>query len=100
MSISSLKQIELQLERGVSPESKVVKTATQSAFGEALARAGAAVAEPHSHAASAVEQFENGSGSVHETLLALEKADISLKYMMNVRNKLLDAYREVMQMGA
>ena len=48
----------------------------------------------------AVDQFSQHRRNIHETLIAVEKADISLKYMMNVRNKLLDAYREVMQMGA
>jgi flagellar hook-basal body complex protein FliE len=47
-----------------------------------------------------VQQFENGRRNIHETLLAIEKADISFKYMMNIRNKLLDAYKEVMAMGA
>jgi flagellar hook-basal body complex protein FliE len=69
-------------------------------FGEALARAGAAIVEPEREAAAAVQQFENGRRNIHETLLAIEKADISFKYMMNIRNKLLDAYKEVMAMGA
>lgn len=36
--------------------------------------------------------------NIHETMLALERADMSLKLMMQVRNKILDAYREVMKM--
>lgn len=35
--------------------------------------------------------------SLHGTLLALEKADISFRMMMQVRNKLLDAYNEIMR---
>ncbi|MGE0616302.1 MAG: flagellar hook-basal body complex protein FliE [Bacteriovoracia bacterium] len=36
--------------------------------------------------------------NVHETMLAVEKAEMSLKLMMQVRNKVLDAYREIMRM--
>jgi flagellar hook-basal body complex protein FliE len=36
--------------------------------------------------------------NIHETMLTIERADASLKLMMQVRNKILDAYREVMRM--
>src|SRR6185437_14623499 len=36
--------------------------------------------------------------NIHETMLAIERADTSLKLMMQVRNKILEAYREVMRM--
>ncbi len=36
--------------------------------------------------------------NIHETLLTVERADTSLKLMMQVRNKILDAYREIMRM--
>ena len=38
------------------------------------------------------------SSNVSETLLAVQKADLSFQLMMSVRNKLVDAYREVMRM--
>lgn len=36
--------------------------------------------------------------NIHETMLTVERADTSLKLMMQVRNKILDAYREIMRM--
>jgi len=36
--------------------------------------------------------------NVHETMLAVERADLSLKLMVQVRNKIMDAYREIMRM--
>ena len=36
--------------------------------------------------------------NIHETMLSIEKADASLKMAMQVRNKILEAYREVMRM--
>lgn len=39
-----------------------------------------------------------GKGSIPETMLALQKVDISMKMLLNVRNKVIEAYREVMRM--
>ena len=36
--------------------------------------------------------------NIHETMLAIQKADLSLKTMMQVRNKVLEAYKEIMRM--
>ena len=38
------------------------------------------------------------SKNIHETMLAIQKADLSLKTMMQVRNKILEAYKEIMRM--
>ena len=38
------------------------------------------------------------SSNIHETMIAVEKADIALKLMTQVRNKIIDAYQEVMKM--
>jgi flagellar hook-basal body complex protein FliE len=40
----------------------------------------------------------SGSGSIHEAIIAMEKASISFKTMLEVRNKMLEAYQEVMRM--
>ena len=51
-------------------------------------------------AEQAIEGFAKGmDGRIHETMMTVEKADISLKYVVNVRNKLMESYREVMRMG-
>lgn len=39
----------------------------------------------------------DSTASVHEAVIALEKADISFRAMMQVRNKILEAYQEVMR---
>ena len=36
--------------------------------------------------------------NIHETMLALSHADLSFKLMVQVRNKALEAYQEVMRM--
>jgi flagellar hook-basal body complex protein FliE len=40
-----------------------------------------------------------GQGNLHEMALALEKADIGMRLAMKVRNKVVDAYNEIMRMG-
>ncbi|MCM0605698.1 MAG: flagellar hook-basal body complex protein FliE [Xanthomonadaceae bacterium] len=47
---------------------------------------------------AAKELMAGRSKNIHESLLVLERADTSLKLMMQVRNKVLDAYREIMRM--
>ncbi|HLA26733.1 MAG TPA: flagellar hook-basal body complex protein FliE [Syntrophales bacterium] len=42
-------------------------------------------------------QLDNTT-SIHEAVIALEKADISFRAMMQVRNKILEAYQEIMRM--
>ncbi len=47
----------------------------------------------------AVEKVQTEeSGSIHEVMIAMEKADIAFRTMMQVRNKLLEAYQEVMRL--
>ncbi|MDX9710234.1 MAG: flagellar hook-basal body complex protein FliE [Trichloromonas sp.] len=65
------------------------------ALGEALASVNSAQAE----ADLAVEQLQTGeSRNLHEVMIAMEKADISLKLAVQMRNKVLEAYQEIMRM--
>ncbi len=41
-------------------------------------------------------QLDN-TASIHEAVVALEKAGISFQAMMQVRNKIVDAYQEIMR---
>ena len=57
------------------------------------------VNEMQVQADTAIKELVAGrSKNIHETLLTIERADTSLKLMMQVRNKILDAYREIMRM--
>jgi flagellar hook-basal body complex protein FliE len=45
------------------------------------------------------EDFAAGrTDNIHQVLIAAEKADIALQFTMQVRNKILDAYNEIMRM--
>lgn len=48
----------------------------------------------------AVEQLHSGQeGNLHEVMIALEKADISMRLFVQLRNKAVDAYQEIMRMN-
>jgi flagellar hook-basal body complex protein FliE len=38
-----------------------------------------------------------GKASLHDTMIAMEEASVSFKLMMQVRNKIVEAYQEVMR---
>ena len=47
----------------------------------------------------AIQQLHaGGEQSLHDAMIAMEKADTSLRYMVQVRNKAIEAYQEVMRM--
>ncbi|HFQ90941.1 MAG TPA: flagellar hook-basal body complex protein FliE [Desulfobulbus sp.] len=44
------------------------------------------------------EVHAGGAKNLHEAMIALEEADISLRFLVQVRNKAMDAYQEIMRM--
>ncbi len=76
------------------------ETKTGSAgFSDALFKAVAEVNELHQNADKAVLNVQGGhTDSLHEAVIALEKADVSFRTMMAVRNKMIEAYQEIMRM--
>ena len=50
-------------------------------------------------AGESVENFATGKvENVHEVMIAMSKAEVSFKFMMETRNKLIDAYKEIIRM--
>jgi flagellar hook-basal body complex protein FliE len=68
-------------------------------FADTLGQAIESVDKIQLEADSQAAKGANGGGYLHEMSLALEKADISMRLAVKVRNKLLDAYNEIMKMG-
>ena len=44
-----------------------------------------------------MQKFMNNDSDLHSVMIALEKADISFQMMMQVRNKIVSAYQEIMK---
>lgn len=52
-------------------------------------------------AQGAAEAYADGTrNDIHGTMIALEQADITFRLVSSVRSRLIEAYREVMRMGA
>ncbi len=46
----------------------------------------------------AIEDFATGkTRNIHETMIAVNKADLAFRLTMQVRNKIVEAYQEVMR---
>lgn len=68
-------------------------------FGEFLNSAISKVNDMQIEAKNTNEAFAMGKiDNIHQVMLISEKADLTLQFTMQVRNKILDAYNEIMRM--
>jgi flagellar hook-basal body complex protein FliE len=68
-------------------------------FADALGQAVSQVDALHVAADRDASRVALGGGNLHETALALEKADLALRVAVKVRNKLVEAYQDIMRMN-
>ena len=69
------------------------------AFGDLLRSIVDATDQQQQQADQAVRTLHGGGEkNLHEAMIAMERADISLRYMVQVRNKAIEAYQEIMRM--
>lgn len=76
----------------------VTPTSGAGSFVDALGKAVANVEQLQVAADDGAQQVALGGGNLHETALALEKADIALRVATKVRNKLVETYQDIMRM--
>ena len=67
-------------------------------FAENLAESLDKVNNLQKEADKAIEDFATGETNIHETMIAVNKADLAFRLTMQVRNKIVEAYQEVMRM--
>jgi flagellar hook-basal body complex protein FliE len=71
-----------------------------SEFAQILGKAMDATESLQSNAEQQVSGLVNGAGvDVHSATIAIEKADLSFQLMMQVRNKVVQAYQEISHMA-
>ncbi len=68
-------------------------------FADALGNAIGTVDALQNDSDAESQKLAMGGGNLHEVALALEKADIGLRVLTKVRNKVVEAYQEVMRMN-
>lgn len=74
------------------------RPSTGPSFAERVGESVAEVAGEVGRAeATAVSMTSGGADSI-ETILALSRAELALRHVVSVRNRLLEAYQEVMRM--
>jgi flagellar hook-basal body complex protein FliE len=67
-------------------------------FGESLMNLVESVEQTGAEANSAVSNMLDKSGDVHDAMIALQRAEMSLQLTVQIRNKLVNAYQDIMRM--
>ncbi len=81
------------------PSSLKIDSTSEVSFGETLKNAIGEVNQLQKKSDVAMQELATGkTDNVHDVMIAAEKADIALKLMVGVRNKIIDAYSEIMRM--
>lgn len=100
MSVNNISQVRQLMpnDLGLSGINEESRTPDVS-FGEYLNSALMKVTELENEASRLKEDFALGkTDNIPEVLIAGEKASVALQFTMQVRNKILDAYSEIMRM--
>jgi flagellar hook-basal body complex protein FliE len=81
------------------PTTAAPKTASApgSSFGNLLNEAIQQVNDVEKSSQDELQKFLSNESDLHSVMIALEKADLSFQTMMQVRNKFVQAYQEIMK---
>jgi len=72
--------------------------ASAQPFGDTLSRVMNQIEQTNGAANDAVSRMIDGSGDVHEAMIALQRSDTTFQFAVQVRNKLVQAYQDIMRM--
>jgi flagellar hook-basal body complex protein FliE len=71
-----------------------------TSFGDTIKKAIGGVSEKQDTAQNYIERFVRGEPvELHQVMAASEEAQLSLEMLVEMRNKLMDAYKSVVTMG-
>jgi flagellar hook-basal body complex protein FliE len=97
--MSNIKGVDLLSAKTPLAEAQPAREGSKEDFGAHLSKALGEVNELQQKADQAIQQLVGeGKGDLQDTMIALEKADVSFRLMMQIRNKVLEAYQEIMRM--
>ena len=80
------------------PEFGGSRSRQSGGFEDALATAVREVESRGKEASQSIESFLSGEGELHTTALATQRAEIAFDLFLQARNKVVQAYQEVMRM--
>jgi flagellar hook-basal body complex protein FliE len=67
-------------------------------FGEALGKLVEGIEQTSADANTAVTGMMEKTGDVHDAMIALQREELTLQLSVQIRNKLVSAYQEIMRM--
>lgn len=100
--MDDLNGLEIHFKNG--PEIAKLKSPSQTSqkipldFQEFLKKSLAETNKKMSNGDEGVKEMIAGQKDVHETMIALEEANLSFRLLLQIRNKLIAAYEEIMRM--
>ena len=99
MSIESISLFNPSQVTSISTASKVSPAVAQADFGDFLKTAIQSVNENQKASDVATEKLINGGDiELHDVMIASQKANITLNATLEIRNKVVEAYQEIMRM--
>jgi flagellar hook-basal body complex protein FliE len=91
LKIDNLQQLPLKNIEGVRQK-------TSAEFSGVLKGAIGRVNSLENEADKSIVDMLQGKADIHETMIGLQKLDISMRLLLTIRNKAIEAYREIMHM--
>ena len=102
MSTPEINQVlaQMRVARAQAGGAELVEQTPRTDFGELLQKSITAVNETQQTASTLKTAFEQGKDGVDlaEVMIAAQKSSVSFEAMVAVRNKLVEAYKDVMSM--
>ena len=79
--------------------SKAVNGPDSDSFGQVLKQSLGEVNQLQNEADQAIDALATGQqADIHHTMIAMEKADVAFRLLMEIRNKVISAYETIMRM--
>jgi flagellar hook-basal body complex protein FliE len=98
--LSQMRQMTAQVRPPETAFTAVADGGTQSDFSALLKKSISAVGQSQQEAGRMAASFERGDAGADlgRTMVAVQKADLSLRTMVAVQSKLVNAYKDIMNM--
>lgn len=95
-----LAQMRAMMDRAQGLPAQTTSPASQNAFTDVLKQAVSAVNDQQQQADRLATAFQQGDPNVQmsQVMLSMQKASVSFQAMVEVRNRLVSAYQEIMNM--
>jgi flagellar hook-basal body complex protein FliE len=76
----------------------LVSGGKNESFGSVLTSAIQSVDAQQQHATTAIQDFLDGKGELHNVAMTTQRAEMAFDLGMQIRNKVVSAYQEIMKM--